>query len=199
VSLSAAARPRPIATVDAKTRAEALAAIETSTVSAGVKVADQVVKTAPVALLFAEPVTPGKFIVVFAGTVGDVNASYGRGRDAAGSAMLDSLLLPQCHADVFTALEGMAVGEAGEALGVIETDSVPATLLAADKAAKTAPVRLRRIRLANALGGRGFVYLDGTVSDVAASVSAARAIVGGHLVDTVVLPRLAEAVRDHLY
>jgi hypothetical protein len=37
------------------------------------------------------------------------------------------------------------------------------------------------------------------VSDVAASVSAARTIVGGHLVDTVVLPRLAEAVRDHLY
>jgi microcompartment protein CcmL/EutN len=199
VSLAAAARPRPTALVDAKSRPEALAAIETATVSSGVRVADQVAKTAPVTLLLAEAVSPGKFIVVFAGTVGDVNASFTRGLDAAGAALLDSLNLPQCHADVFAALEGVASGVAGEALGVIETDAVPATLWAADRAAKTAPVRLRRIRLANALGGRGFVYLDGTVSDVSASVAAAKATVGAHLVDSVVLPRLAEAVRDHLY
>ena len=177
----------------------ALGAFELKTISAGVIVADQVAKTAAVDLLFAEAVSPGKFVVVFGGPVGEVTASFRRGEAAGGANLLDQLLLPQCHPDVFAALEGHAQGEGGEALGVIETDAVPATLLAADKAAKTAPIRLRVIRLANGLGGKGFVYLDGTVSDVNAAVTAGRAAAGPRLVDATVIARLAESVRDRLY
>ena len=177
----------------------ALGAFELKTISSGVIVADQVAKTAAVDLLFAEAVSPGKFVVVFGGPVGEVTASFKRGEAAAGANLLDQLLLPQCHPDVFAALEGHAQGEGGEALGVIETDAVPATLLAADKAAKTAPIRLRVIRLANGLGGKGFIYLDGTVSDVNAAVAAGRAAAGARLVDATVIARLAESVRDRLY
>jgi microcompartment protein CcmL/EutN len=191
-------RVRPQA-IDPGTHPVSLAAIETSTVSSGVRVADAVVKTAPVTLFHARPVSPGKFVVVFGGTVGDVAAAAPRGIEAARKALTDSLILAQCHRDVFSALAGLAAGAAGEALGVVETDGVPATLLAADRAAKTAPVRLRTIRLADGLGGRGFVMFDGTVSDVTASVDAARAVVGSHLVDSVVVPRLAEPLRDRLY
>ena len=191
-------RPRPQA-IDPATHPVSLAAIETSTVSSGVRVADAVAKTAPVTLFHAQPVSPGKFVVVFGGTVGDVAAAAPRGLEAAQKALTDSLVLAQCHADVFAALAGLAAGPAGEALGVVETDAVPSTLLAADRAAKTAPVRLRTIRLADGLGGRGFVMFDGTVSDVTASVAAARAAVGAHLVDSVIVPRLAESVRDRLY
>ncbi|MGH7725817.1 MAG: BMC domain-containing protein [Candidatus Eiseniibacteriota bacterium] len=199
MSLSTSPLVRPQGSALSGTRPVALAAIETATVASGVRVADQIVKTAPVQLFLAEPVSPGKFVIVFGGTVGDVHAAFQKGVDAAGSALLDSLNLPQCHADVFSAFEGIAQGPAGEALGVLEADSIPATLLAADKAVKTAPVRLRRIRLANALGGKGFVYLDGTVSDVNAAVNAAKSVIGAHLADSVVIPRLAEAVRDRLY
>lgn len=192
-------RARGQAMASAATRPTALGAFELATISAGVLVADQVAKTAAVELLFAEPVSPGKFVVVFGGSVGEVNASFRRGADVAGSALLDQLLLPSCHPDVFAALEGHAQGPSGEALGVIETDAVPATLLAADKAVKTAPVKLRVIRLANGLGGKGFVFLDGTVSDVNAAVAAARAVAGPRLVDATVIARLAEAVRDRLY
>jgi microcompartment protein CcmL/EutN len=198
--VSAALEPRPRAqSASNAPRPEALAALELATVAQGVVVADQVAKTAQVEILFAEPVSPGKFVIVFGGSVGEVTASFRRGVDTAGSALTDSLLLPHCHADVFAALEGHAQGPAGDALGVIETAAVPATLLAADKAAKTAPVKLRVIRLANHLGGKGFVYLDGSVSDVTASVRAAREAVGGRLVDTSVIARLAESVRDRLY
>jgi microcompartment protein CcmL/EutN len=155
----------------------ALAAFELSTISTGVIVADQVAKTAAVDILFAEPVSPGKFVVVFGGPVGEVTASYRRGESVAGSNLLDRLLLPQCHPTCSRA-RGPRPGRGGEALGVIETDAVPATLLAADRAAKTAPIRLRVIRSANGLGGKGFIYLDGTVSDVNAAVSAARAAAG---------------------
>ena len=60
-------------------------------------------------------------------------------------------------------------------------------------------MRLRTIRLADGLGGRGFVLFDGTLSDVNAALAAARAAVGAHLVDSVVVPRLAEPLRDRLY
>ena len=193
------ARARPMSAPSSGPRPTSLAALELATISTGVLVADQVAKTAQVEILFAEPVSPGKFVVVFGGSVGDVHASFKRGTDMAGSALLDQLLLPQCHPDVFAALEGLAQGPSGEALGVIETDAVPATLLAADKAVKTAPVKLRVIRLANNLGGKGFIYLDGTVSDVNAAVAAARAIAGPRLVDATVIARLAESVRDRLY
>lgn len=192
-------RARTQAAAPSGPRPTALAAFELATISVGVQVADQVAKTAAVEILFSEPVSPGKFVVVFGGSVGEVTASYRRGAEVAGSALLDQLLLPQCHPDVLAALEGLAQGPAGDALGVIETDAIPATLLAADKAVKTAPVKLRVIRLANGLGGKGFVYLDGSVSDVNAAVNAARAVVGPRLVDATVIARLAEAVRDRLY
>ena len=196
---ASALRTRGQAMAPTVARHVALGAFELKTISAGVIVADQVAKTAAVDLLFAEAVSPGKFVVVFGGPVGEVTASFKRGEAAAGANLLDRLLLPQCHPDVFGALEGHAQGEGGEALGVIETDAVPATLLAADKAAKTAPIRLRVIRLANGLGGKGFIYLDGTVSDVNAAVAAGRAAAGSRLVDATVIARLAESVRDRLY
>jgi microcompartment protein CcmL/EutN len=191
-------RPRPQAP-DGAPHAVSLAALETATVASGIRVADAVVKMAPVALLYAQPVSPGKFVVVFAGTVGDVAAAAPKGLEAAGAALTDSLVLAQCHGDVHRVLAGLAAGPAGDALGVIETDGVPSTLLAADRAAKTAPVRLRTIRLADGLGGRGFILFDGTLSDVNAAVAAARSAVGAHLVDSLVVPRLAEPVRDRLY
>ena len=191
-------RPRAQA-VDGRTWPVSLAAIETATISSGIRVADAIAKTAPIVLFHAQPVSPGKFVVVFGGTVGDVAAAMPRGLEAAPKQLVDSLLLAQCHPDVFAVLGGLAAGPAGEALGVVEADAVPATILAADKAAKTAPIRLRTLRLADGLGGRGFVLFDGTVSDVTASVNAARAAIGARLVDSVVVPRLAEPLRDRLY
>lgn len=192
------ARPRSLA-VDGRAWPVSLAAVETATISSGVKVADAIAKTAPVTIFHAQPVSPGKFVVVFGGTVGDVAAAMPRGLDAAPKQVIDSLLLAQCHPDVFAVLGGLAAGPSGESLGIVEADAVPATLLAADRAAKTAPVRLRTLRLADGLGGRGFVMFDGTVSDVTAAVNAARAAIGARLVDSVIVPRLAEPVRDRLY
>ena len=74
------------------------------------RVADAVAKTAPITLYHAQPVSPGKFVVVFGGTVGDVAAAMPRGLDAAQKALIDSLLLAQCHPDVFAALGGLAAG-----------------------------------------------------------------------------------------
>jgi len=170
----------------------AIAAIETSSIAQGAVVGDAMVKTAEVELLQARPLSPGKYWVLIGGEVGPVRASFRRGVEVAGETLLDSLFIPQIHESVLLALAGTAARPDHDALGVIETLTATAAIVAADHAAKAANVLVRDIKLANGLGGKGFIYISGAVSDVQAAVEAGRAeAVGrGLLTRSVVVPRL---------
>jgi microcompartment protein CcmL/EutN len=65
-----------------------------------------------------------------------------------------------------------------EALGVIETDTVPATIRAADAGLKGARVQLLELRLADDLGGKGYLLFGGPVSEVEAAVEIGVAAAG---------------------
>jgi microcompartment protein CcmL/EutN len=65
-----------------------------------------------------------------------------------------------------------------EALGIIETATVPAVVRAADAGLKGAHVRLLEIHLADDLGGKGYLLFDGSVTDVEAAVEIGTAAVG---------------------
>jgi len=177
---------------------EALGLVETDSVARGAVVADGVLKMAPVELLFAGEISPGKFVVLFGGDVGPTRASHGKGVELAGERRVDDLLIPQLHPGVVPALEDRAGSGEDDALGTIETTSVASTVLAADRAAKAARVTLRRIRLAQGLGGKGFVYLTGPVHDVEAAVNAGKAAAGSRLADWSIIPRLHAAARAQL-
>ncbi len=84
--------------------------------------------------------------------------------------------------------------EKREAVGVIETFSVAAAVIAADASVKAADVELIEIRLGRGLGGKSFVILCGGTSEVKAAVSAAKNTpeVKGLLLRTVVIPSLHE-------
>jgi microcompartment protein CcmL/EutN len=177
---------------------EALGLIEVDSVARGAVVSDGVLKMAPVELLFAGEISPGKFVVLFGGDVGPTRASHGRGLELAGDRKIDDLLIPQLHQGVLPALEDRTGPGDDDALGTIETTSVASTVLASDRAAKAARVTLRRIRLAQGLGGKGFVYLTGTVHDVEAAVTAGKAAAGSRLADWSIIPRLAAGARSQL-
>lgn len=179
-------------------RVEALGLVETSSVSRGAVVADGVLKMAPVRLLFAGEVSPGKFVVVFGGAVGPTRASHARGVELAGDRRVDDLLLPQLHAGVLPALENEVTGGETESLGTLETATVAATIDASDRAAKAARVTLRRIRLAQGLGGKGFVFLTGSLPDVEAAVAAGRDAAGSRLTDWSIVPRLHPQAAEQL-
>jgi len=170
----------------------AIAAIETSSIAQGAVIGDAMVKTAEVELLEARTLSPGKYWVLIGGEVGPVRASFRRGVEVAAETLLDSLLIPQIHDSVLAAIAGLAPKLDHDALGVIETMTAAATIVAADAAAKAADVVVRDIKLANGLGGKGFLYLTGAVSDVQAAVDAGRAeaLKRGLLTRSVVVPRL---------
>ena len=179
----------------------AVAAIETSSIAQGALVADALVKTAEVELIHATPISPGKFWVLIGGEVAAVRAAFARGLTVAGDTLLDSLLIPQLHDGVIPALSGVATHHDHDALGIIETLTAAAAIVAADCAAKTARVTLRDLRLANGLGGKGVLYLTGDVSNVTAAVDAGRAEAQkrGLLARSVVIPRLHAQMKTRMF
>jgi microcompartment protein CcmL/EutN len=175
----------------------AIALVETNSIAAGILAGDAMVKKAEVQLLEARSICPGKYMVLIGGEVGPVRESFQVGTEAAADTLVDQLLLPNVHLSVFPALMSAAAPRGDEALGIIETVTAAVCILAADAAAKATDIQLLEIRLANGLGGKSFVLLEGTVADVEASVAAGVELVRreGLLVRQVVIPQLHHQMR----
>jgi microcompartment protein CcmL/EutN len=151
----------------------ALAMIEFKSIARGVFATDIIAKKAPVNILTTNPVCPGKYLLIFAGEVADVEESLQAGIEAGGDLIINDFFLPYVHRDIMPALLATTKIEEFGAVGIIETFSVASCIVGADKAAKASPIKLVEIRLANGLGGKGFFVMTGELSDVQASVDAA--------------------------
>ena len=154
-----------------------LAVVETRTIARGLVVCDALVKRAKVRLLMADPVTPGKLTILFAGGVGEVEEALDAAREAAATDELDFLFLPHVHESVVVALDGLEAPPIEGALGVLEMRTVAATLQAADAAMKAARVELVALHLARGIDGKGYVVFTGTQDAVEASLDAGDAVV----------------------
>ena len=148
----------------------ALALLELDSIAAGIEAGDAMAKQAPIEVLRAGTVHPGKYLVLVGGAVGDVEEALAAGREVGAAAVRDVVFLPNVHPDVVAAMRGARGIAAGEALGVIETATVAAAIEAADAGLKGARVRLLELRLADDLGGKGYLLFDGPVAEVEAAV-----------------------------
>lgn len=156
----------------------ALGLLELESIAAGIEAGDAMVKRAPVEVLRAGTVHPGKYLVLVGGDVADVQEALEAGQEIGGLAVRDVTFLANIHPDVIDAVRGQRQGARAEALGVIETATVPAIIRAADAGLKGADVRLLEIHLADDLGGKGYLLFDGAVTDVEAAVEIGTAAVG---------------------
>ena len=175
--------------------------LELNCVARGIETADAVLWEADVSMVFAEPVQPGKYLMLFTGSVQSVTSGLRRGVEVSADSLVDSLLIEQAHEQLTFGLwrEGRLNGTL-DALGVIQTSTVASAVLAADAALKTATVDLLELRIANGLGGKSYVTMTGEVSDVRASVQAGAtwAESAGHLAKSVVIPRPHPELSRHL-
>lgn len=169
----------------------ALALLEFNSIAAGIEAGDAMAKRAPICLIRAGTIQPGKYLVLITGDVASVEESFAAGKEVGAQALVDEVLLPQVHPDVVRAVGGGRVGMTGEALGVIETRTVAATILAADAGRKGAEVALMEVRL-DQLGGKAFCLFSGAVADVEAAVQIGVGVLpdAGALVRQVIIPSL---------
>jgi microcompartment protein CcmL/EutN len=177
--------PKPL-TID-----PALALLEFTSIAVGVQAGDAMVKRATLDVVHAGTVQPGRFLVLVGGAVAEVEEALKAGKESGADALHDHIFLPGVHPDVVRALAGGRAVQEADALGIVETRTVPAAIHAADKGIKGAQVNLLEIRLADGLDGKGLVFFTGIVSDVEAALEIVdKALQAEQKVRQVVIPQL---------
>ena len=148
------------------------------------------VKRAEVRVQLAEPISPGKYLVLITGGEAEVDESWREGLEIGGDRVVDSLFLPGVHADALGAVHGTVRDRwAQDAIAVVECSTAAAAIVACDAACKETPVRVLQMRLGKGIGGKGVFTLAGELWDIQASVEAAersiearRALVGSEVI-----------------
>lgn len=148
----------------------ALALIELSSIARGIVVGDAMAKRATLQLIRAGTIHPGNYLIGVAGPVAEVEEAIDAAHLTAAPWMIDEIFLPNVHPDVVAALRGERLTGSGEALGVVETLTSASIVEAADAGVKGAAVTLREVRLADGLGGKGYVLFSGPVAEVETAV-----------------------------
>lgn len=187
---------------DAALSDPAIALLEFDSISAGILSGDAMVKTSPIGSIYAGTVHPGKYLVLASGDTASVEIALATGREMGGGHVSDWVFLPDIHPDVMSAMTEAADAASfdGEALGIVETTTVAAVIDAADAGVKAADVTVSSVRLADGLGGKGYVLFSGVVAEVEAAVEAAvaRTEPHGSVVRSDVIAQLHEEMAENL-
>lgn len=147
--------------------------MELKSIPVGIQTADEMLKAANVQLLVANPVCPGKYIIIISGQVGAVKSAMATGVQTAGIYLICNHIINNVHEAVPVALVGTAEVENIRSVGVLETMSALTAVQAADIAVKASNIKLMEIRVARGLGGKGFLVFTGEVSTVKAAMQSA--------------------------
>ncbi len=170
----------------------ALACIELISIARGIRTCDEMAKKAPIRVIESCPICPGKYLIVVGGMTGPVTESYDEGLAVGADSVVDQLLLPNAHEQLFPAITASTNVEEVPALGVVETFSATSGVLAADASCKAAAVELIELRLARGMAGKSFYTMAGSIPDLEAAVAAAEEILGedsGFLLRTEIIRR----------
>jgi microcompartment protein CcmL/EutN len=177
----------------------ALGVVELQSIARGVVVADAMVKKAPVTILQSHPTSPGKYLVVIAGGVAEVDEAMQAGLAVAQSTLVDRLFLPQAHEQLAPLVAGQPRPAPHDSVAIFETFTICATIVGADAAAKAADVTLLDMRLGQGLGGKAFFTMTGDLESIQAAAAAAEGVLErGLLVGVEIIPAPHTDLRTRL-
>lgn len=175
--------------------------LELSSIAGGVAVADIMLKSAQVELVFAKASCPGKYYIMICGSVSGVENAVRQGCSAGNGFIITSLVIPRIDPQVIRAINLAAMPERVAAIGVVEFFAVTSAILAADAAVKAADVELMDVRLGTGIGGKSFVVMTGATDSVTSAVRAACTSQEGNgmLVNQIVIPNPDKALVSSLF
>lgn len=150
-----------------------IALLEISSIASGILCTDSMIKRAPINVIKSGTVHNGKYLILIGGSVASVEESFHEGLTIAADQLIDKVFLPDIHEQVHDALFGQRSPCSEDAIGIIETSTVSASIQSADAAIKGASIDIVEIRLADHLGGKAFAIFKGDVEDVQSAVAIA--------------------------
>ncbi len=168
----------------------AMGMLELSSIARGIHCTDAMLKAADVELVMARSICSGKFMVLVAGELSEVEESMAAGLEISDECTIDQVLIANVHPDVYPAISSTGDLTNRNAVGILESFSVASLIEAIDQVAKTGNVEMVQCRLAMALGGKAYLVFTGDVADVEFSMAAGVAVVveRGLLVNQVIIP-----------
>jgi microcompartment protein CcmL/EutN len=167
--------------------------METSSIAKGIEALDAMCKAAGVEPKLHQAISKGKYIIVIAGPVGEVESSLAKGAEIAGNTLIARHIIRNVHAGALAALNKKIKPAALEAVGIVETREALPALFAADAAVKAAFVHLAEIRLGSGIGGKGYFTVCGEVGAVRTAVAAGvKAIGEDAVISRIVIPNAHE-------
>jgi microcompartment protein CcmL/EutN len=146
--------------------------LEFSSIAIGIKSLDEMVKTAPIKIIEAKTICPGKYLIIFGGDVASVEFSFNKGIEIGKEYIIDTLFLPQIHQDVTPAIGNIIKIKDWDSIGIIETLSVVSAIEAADISAKVGGVKIIEVRTAIGFGGKSYIKILGELDSVQAAMEA---------------------------
>jgi len=144
--------------------------VEFRSIAIGIGAVDRIVKSSDVRILDAKSICPGKYYIVFTGSVSAVTNSMNVVIEENGNFLIDWAVLNNIYPEIFTSLNQTSQIKDLKAIGIIETLTAPSIFVAADAAVKATSVDLVEIRIARAIGGKNICIINGEVSSVSESV-----------------------------
>ena len=176
----------------------AIALLEFHSIAAGIEAGDAIDKRAELDVLHAGTVHPGHYLLLLTGDVGEIEEAIDAADRIGLEHIADRVFLPDPHPQLVDALSGTRQNGDGEALGIIETGTVAAGLVAADAGLKGALVTLREIFLADGLGGKSYMLFNGPVVEVEAAVEIGTERAGNRVVGARVIAMLHQEMEVNL-
>ncbi len=152
--------------------------IELRHIPLGYETVDAMLKAADVELVRASPSCPGKFLAIVTGGVGAVECACAAAERSAGRQAVVCRAIDHLDEAVAEALKARPMPDKLESFGSIETRTALSAILAADLVVKASRVRLICIRMAQGIGGKGYVNFTGDIASVRNAIETCKARCG---------------------
>ncbi|SHE90708.1 BMC domain-containing protein [Clostridium fallax] len=148
----------------------ALGLVEYLKIPTGMVALDKMCKTSDIKVVYAATLCPGKYVVLFKGTLASVKAALELSEKEFLSNTIDTMILGNPKEEIYNAISGTTSAKIEGALGIVESYSVASIVEASDIAAKSNEISLIELRLARGMCGKSFFTITGDLASVESAI-----------------------------
>lgn len=180
---------------------KSIGALEFRSISRGIYVSDAIVKKSNVEIIYYKTICPGKFLVIVTGDEGEVDEAITYGESIDDGSLVDCFRIHAVAPVIIDAFKGRYEANTQmDAIGLIETFKVCSGIQALDQVLKAGDVKLVKVLLAFAIGGKFVFIVTGSVSSIEYSFTACKKYLSeSEAKNMAIIPSPSKEMMNHLF
>lgn len=145
---------------------ENIAVVEFKSISRGIVVTDEMLKTADINIVISGSLCPGKYLAVLEGEISALNSTLKVAERIGGRHLFSSFLISGISTKVLEAIKGKSSKKTFDAIGIVESLQMADLINSSDIAVDSADIDFVEYRLARGCGVNSFYIINGQLSAV---------------------------------